>query len=265
MQPLLRFRPLVLLSRTALVEAVPGRVCAVQRLRFALPGGDAAAAAALREYDLGLGDRVKLYAPGARKAKSYSPTDVGTAGGVEITVKIYPGGRNSAFLDRLRVGETAPMSGPWPPRPVRMKRRAGRKVCALAFGIGITEAFHVARAELAKGDAQSVTLLYANRHVEDGIYAAELAAMEAAHGGRFRLVRIYSRDAVDGALRGRVDAAVLGDVFGVGAGGGDAAPEETRFLVVGSKPMMRGVWGMLRKMGYDEKHHALLLKQLQRR
>jgi hypothetical protein len=54
----------------------------------------------------------------------------------------------------------------------------------VAFGIGITEMLHTARAAFESGAALKVTLLWANRHVDQVIFRDELDALLLAFPGR---------------------------------------------------------------------------------
>jgi NAD(P)H-flavin reductase len=77
---------------------------------------------------------------------------------INITLKVYPNGLAYGHLDRLQIGDDAHSSG----------MRAGRThnpgdyVGIVAYGVGITKGLTVARAELEKGDAKKVLILWAS-------------------------------------------------------------------------------------------------------
>jgi hypothetical protein len=104
-----------------------------------------------------LGDVVKMVIPGY-KPKSYSVSALGD-NEFDITFKVYPNGRASGFLDRLQEGDSINSFG----IHCGKTRRSGSFVGLIAYGVGITEAWPIARAELEKGDAQKVVLLWTSR------------------------------------------------------------------------------------------------------
>jgi len=175
---------------------VPEKICPVKTYTFVLPEKSMVLS---RCIDLAAGDVVKMHCIGPEGLgggyKNYSPTDVSTPGSIDLTVKIYPDGKNSQLFDKLQIGQTVGMSGPWPPPKMRAQRlRDGSFVNIDCFGIGITEAIQVARNEiLNKNGATIVTFLYANRHREDAFYKEELSSLRKKAPDRFRLVYLYSR------------------------------------------------------------------------
>lgn len=244
-----------LVSKSTLVE--PNEVsCAVRTFTFRLPNCALGQAKLQESFDLGRGDILKLHlnVNGDQKSythKSYSPTNVSRDDGTfDITVKIYPGGANSEFLDGMAIGDAIHVSGPWP--PTKKERNIGSAVNLVAYGIGMTEIFEVAKAELEHGDAESVHLLYANRYPSDLLYQEELSELQRKYP-HFRVTNIFSRATVPGALQGRIDGDVLQSAFD------STVPDsQKRFLVIGSKPMMRNTWSLLGQLGYNHSQHGLL-------
>ena len=79
-------------------------------------------------------------------------------------------------------------------------------VGVVAYGVGITEALPVAEAELKKGDADSVRLLWASRTMADTFLHNRTEALEKACTDGLTLVRILSRDKCGGCLHARIDS-----------------------------------------------------------
>ena len=264
---------ITLKSIKTLVEGIPGKICAVRTYTFALPDKDALLA---NTISLGHGDLIKVHtmptAPPdlAEKAgghKNYSPTDVSTRGQIDLTVKIYPNGVNSQVFEALKVGESIGVSGPWPPTKMRMKRLPGKKVNLVSFGVGITEAIEVCKAELAQTDADSVKLLYANRYREDAFFRDELEELKSRHPDRFRLVYLYSRESAsqlqEGELGGRVTAKILRQVFDLPTSADQPGHSDQRFVIPGSKQMIQDTWDKyLKDFEYNRKDHSLLLLEM---
>lgn len=243
----LHFRRFALTARETLVSPVTGRVSEVQRLTFALP------ALVALGFRPGLAEHVKVYVPWTRKAKSYSPTSPPErVGSFDLIVKIYPGGRYSQYLSTLLVGDTALMSGPFPHPRVPYLRRTARVLCIVSFGIGITSALPLARAELSH--FERVIMLCANRFRADEALASELDALMARNGDRLTVVRAYSGEGIEGSREGRITTAMLQDVFQLDGG------RDVCFHVVGSKEMIKCAWRMLAQLGYPKRRYAFLRK-----
>jgi len=194
--------------------------------------------------------------------KSYSPTRTSRPGEIDITVKLYPNGRNARLLRSLRVGQDhVYMAGPWR----RKKRVPTSHAYLIAFGIGITEIYPVAK-RLAQ-DGIPATLLYANRHREDVCFRPELELLERDHPLEVRY--LYSRETDDLApneFSGRLDSPdVLREILGLEPNA-DSSPKDATaptsarvsFLAVGSKPMMRQAWNCLSNLGYPRDKYELL-------
>ena len=188
-----------------------------------------------------------------------------TPGQIDLIVKIYPDGVNSQVFEALTVGDSIGISGPWPPGKKRARRLPGKAVNLVVFGVGITEAIEVAKAELVQDDAETVTLLYANRYRDDVFFKDELGALGGRHRGRFRVVHLYSREDVigEGEQKGRVTAEVLQQVFELPTSADQPGHSDQRFVVPGSKQMIRDTWEKhLKVFDYNREDHSLLLIEL---
>lgn len=119
--------------------------------------------------------------------------------------------------------------------------------------MGITHGFATARDELQQGKA-TVHLIHAVRYREEVVLKPEMDALLGRYEDRFRVTRIASRDTVDGWKRGRVDQNVVRESVV------DLEDDRIRFLVVGTKTMIKQTWSMLAEMGYSHKQHALVRK-----
>jgi NAD(P)H-flavin reductase len=195
-----------------------------------------------------MGDVVKMVIPGY-KPKSYSICELRETE-FDVTFKVYPNGRASGFLDRLQVGDYIMSFGK---RGART-RNAGGYVGIIVFGVGITEGYPVAKAELEKGTADKVKLLWASRTEQDTFWRDKLQQFEQDYPEKFELIYLYSREKQEGCLHGRISPALLKEVFK------PPHPDQARFLSVGTKPMMKDVDAMLTEIGYPMPEHHLLPK-----
>lgn len=250
--------PARLLKKVLLVEPTADRL-PVYTLTFATP--DTA-----ENGDLGVridhGDVIKVVVPGY-KPKSYSMS-AARPGEFDITVKVYPNGRASGYLDSIQIGDHINVF------PKGKKRRSsGNHVGIVAFGVGITEAMPIAAAELAKAEASSVVLLWASRTLADTFWHDKAAALKEQYGDRFALVIVLSRDPTNAAAdyHGRVTPDLLHQVFAERWGHAiedNTLRDNTRFLTVGTKDMMKAADAMLTDIGYPgggySGKHALLTK-----
>jgi len=242
--------PARLLRKTCLVEASSDRL-PVYTLTFSNPSGLTSLGVKIDH-----GDVVKVCVPDF-KPKSYSMS-AERPGEFDITFKVYPGGRCSGYLDSVQVGETIEVF-----KRGQLQRRPGKYVGIIAYGVGITEAFPVAKAELEKPEAESVKLLWASKTIGDMFWHEQLSATRQRFPGRFTISTILSREQREGSLHGRITGQTLSDVFDTSWRTGHGEENEAdrdlvRFLVVGTKEMMTDTEMMLRKLGYHWISHALL-------
>lgn len=207
-------------------------------------------------FSIAQGDVVKVCVPDY-KPKSYSMS-AERPGEFDITLKVYPGGRASGYLDRCPIGGSIDVFG-----LAKGKQRCpGSHIGLIAYGVGITEALPVAAALLSEQDLQlgsldwaepeRVLLLWASRTYGDTFWHDRIAALKEQHGDRFEVRTILSREDREGSLKGRVSPEVLSEVFD-GAWGtqpGSNRRAGVRFLSVGTKEMMMDTDKMLGKIGY---------------
>ncbi|MDQ3627610.1 MAG: phenylacetate-CoA oxygenase/reductase subunit PaaK [Actinomycetota bacterium] len=161
---------------------------------------------ALRDaYAFAPGQSVTLrkHIDGREERRSYSICAPAGAR-LRVGVREVPGGMFSAWLvHEVRVGdeiEVQTPTGAFSPAP----GTAGRHVL-VAAGSGITPVLSIAATLLAKPGAH-VTLLYGNRRTSSVMFAEELADLKDAHGPRFDLVHVLSREPREVELfSGRLD------------------------------------------------------------
>ena len=135
---------------------------------------------------------------------------------------------------------------------------SARTICLLLVSFLSSRSFasrSLAMAELNKPDAQQVHLLWGARTFGDMFWHDEISRLEAEHERKFKVTRILSREDREGCLKGRIDASVLGEVFGAWRSEAGA-----RFLTVGTKAMMRQCERNLSDAGFPWPESALLRK-----
>lgn len=122
-----------------------------------------------------------------------------------IGVREIPGGLFSTWLVRdLQPGHTVEVQvpgGSFRADPIV----AAHHLC-IAAGSGITPMLSITASMLANPES-TVTLLYGNRTSNSVMFAEELADLKNAHGDRFNLIHVLSREPRDVELfSGRLDA-----------------------------------------------------------
>jgi len=250
--------PTKLINKTTLVQgdAETGRL-PVHTLTFAIPPRDQVPlhgrrALAHADVALDLGDVVKFVIP-EHKPTPYSVSAM-RPDEFDVTFKVYPNGRASGFLDRLEVGDEIRSFGR---REFRM-RNPGKYVGIIAYGVGITEGLPIAQAELEKGDAEQVHLLWSSRTKADTFWHDDIDALQRTYPDKFRMDYMVSRERHngDGSLHGRVNPEVLQQVFQPGC-----SPDEVRFHAIGTPDMMDMTYKMLEENGYSMPKNELLPHQ----
>ena len=187
-----RFHPL----RISRVDLLTDDAAAIS---FEVPPGTA-------DFDFAAGEALTLrrILGGIEHRRSYSIcAPVGEP--PRIGVREIPGGLFSSWLVReARPGdvvEVQPPSGSFRADPAV----PARHLC-IAAGSGITPLLSITASVLAN-PAATVTLLYGNRTAASVMFAEELADLKDAHGDRFELVHVLSREPREVELfSGRLDA-----------------------------------------------------------
>jgi len=242
--------PTKLINKKTLVESGENRL-PVHTLTFEIPknGTFSGRAQPHSNVRLELGDVVKMVIPNY-KPKSYSMSAL-RHDEFDVTLKVYPNGRASGFLDRLEIGQPINSFG----LTKGKVRNIGDYVGIVAYGVGITEGLPVARAELEKGDAETVVLLWASRTMNDTFWHDDIEDLKKKYPSRFEIVHILSREQKEGCLHGRINSEVLKKVFN------PKDSEQARFLSVGTKEMMRMTDGYLNEIAYSMPKNELIINK----
>jgi ferredoxin-NADP reductase len=284
-----------LLQKYTLVAASPNHL-PVHTLTFAIPITTTTAATTTSKDENGsgravlahsairteLGDIIKIVIPNY-KPKSYCVSAL-RHDEFDVTLKVYPNGRASGFIDRLAVGNGIHTFGLKSTR----SRNPGQFVGVISYGVGITEALPVARSELERASRQEsvdrndddsddflakrVVLLWASRTWADTFWHDQIDELVQRFPDSFHVLHILSREKRADCLHGRIDAGVLDKVFNINSMGSPTSPanpaakngnqrEQFRFISVGTKEMMAQTDSMLAQIGFPMPQHALLPKK----
>lgn len=207
-----------------------------------------------------MGDVIKVCVP-SYKPKSYSMS-AEREGEFDITLKIYPNGRASGYLDSIQIGEDILVF-----RKGNKEYNPGKDVCIIAYGVGITESWPTAVAELEKYETTRVILFWALRTSDEIFWTNEMKLIQEKYPDRFDLIRVFSRETVEGALEGRITGNMITEVLREKwwSSNEDEANEcetdkfeKVRFLSVGTKEMMRQTDDVIASLGYAIPFNKLL-------
>jgi len=222
------------------------------------------------KINISLGDVIKMNIPNY-KPKSYSVSALRLEKNeFDVTVKIYPKGRASGYLDSLQIGDTIRSFGKSSNKHrnfPRLNEQGSERICIIAYGVGITEALPVARAEIERMSGNlnqrstKVILLWASRTMGDTFWHEQIEELQKLHGNdRFEVIHLLSReeDPLGGSYKGRINPTIMKRAFDLE--NAKTNGEFPLFLSVGTKEMMSMTSEMLSSMGYSMPKHKLLLK-----
>lgn len=143
-----------------------------KRFRFELPRG--------ARLGLPIGQHISFkYADsqGRDVMRSYTPvTGDETSGYVDFVIKVYPEGKMSQHVDKLKINDTLLMRGP--KGRFKYSTNMKRSIGMIAGGTGITPMYQVAKEILRNPeDKTQISILFANVSVNDILLKNELDAL----------------------------------------------------------------------------------------
>lgn len=231
---------------------------AVYTLTFEIPQGFefSGRACAHKEIRMDVGDMIRIVIPNYRP-KSYSLSDLRPEQNqMDVTIKIYPNGRATRVLNELKVGDRIHTFG----MHSDFSRNPGKFLGCIANGVSLTEIIPIIESELTKGKVQKVVILWANRTSEDIFWHEKTTLLRRMYPTKFELVHIFSREHSTNlsVLHGNIDTEVIQNVFRPRIEQAKVDHFDVRFLVRGTKEMVRLSEFMLTKIGFPMPRHQLL-------
>lgn len=181
---------------------------------------------------------------GVEHRRAYSLCSDPTRPG-EVAVGVKKAGLVSGFLvDTLAVGATLGALGPSGSYGVQLDAQARRTVVLVAGGSGITPQLAIARGVLRVEPQSRVVLLYANRSVDEIMFAAQLDDLQREFPERL-VIRHVLEQAPEG---------FVGGVGRLGATELDRCPQDAEWFVCGPTGMTEAVVGLLAERGITRVH-----------
>lgn len=142
-------------------------------------------------FDFLPGDHLKIYPDKNNRLefRPYTPTSTPEESGFfELIIKHYPNGKVSGFMRDRVIGDEIAMSGPDTGR--HFVEGMARRIGMVAGGTGITPMISMIRTIIRRGLDVEISLLFANKTVDDIILKEELDkyAVENSNFNRYYIV-----------------------------------------------------------------------------
>ncbi|KAJ8637645.1 hypothetical protein MRB53_011912 [Persea americana] len=187
--------------------------------------------------------------------RPYTPiSDPDSKGYFDLLIKIYPEGKMSKHLEKLKPGDVLEVKGPI--EKLRYKPNMKKNIGMIAGGTGITPMLQIIEAILKNPDDNTqVSLLYANISPDDILLKGKLDVLSTSHPN---LKVFYTVDNPSKNWRGG-KGYISKDMISKGLPG---PSEDTLILVCGPPGMMKHISGEKAK-DYSQGELAGLLKELE--
>lgn len=157
----------------------------------------------------------------------------------ELLVRVVEGGRMSAYLATLRLGDEVAFRGP-AGRSMARFAAGGPDLVLIATGVGVAPLYSLASTLLRAGDGRRVDLYWGLRTTDDLCLTAELDRLADAHDNFRHHVSLSQPDGGWTGLRGRVTESVPAAL----------PPLETqRFILAGNGAMIEEFSAALQEIG----------------
>lgn len=184
---------------------------------------------------------------GKQLARSYTPTSSNKdRGRLELTIKIYPGGALTPYLESLNIGDKIEIRGP--KGEMKYHKNLAKEMGMIAGGTGVTPMFQIIRriCEDPRDDT-NMTFLYANSSEEDILLRDELEALARDHSDQFQLHHILSSPSENwSGKKGRIDKHLIEECLPAPAG------DDSKVLLCGPDGMMEAMKQTLVEIGFKE-------------
>ena len=195
-----------------------------KRFRFAIPESV--------DFSFLPGDHMRIYPDpdNPLEFRSYTPiTTPDETDSFELIIKRYPGGKVSPYMHDRKPGDKVAMSGPH--QGGHFEDGMAEKVGMIAGGTGITPMISIIRSILKRGLDVEISLLFANKSVNDIILKDEFDRY-AAEYRNFKRYYVVDK-APDGweMGEGRIDSQLMKDRL--------FEPSEDTVIFVCGPPMMQ--------------------------
>jgi ferredoxin/flavodoxin---NADP+ reductase len=199
-------------------------------------------------FEAGQFTKLALDVDGERVARPYSLVNAPGAEPLEFYYNVVPEGPLSPRLAALREGETVHVA----PNPagflVLREVPPAENLWLVSTGTGLGPFLSILRSDALWQRFARVTLVHAVRTAADGAYRETIAVLALARGAQFAFVPFVSREAVAGALAGRIPAAIR-DGRLERAAQGELSAQSSHAMLCGNPAMVADVSAALEERG----------------
>lgn len=154
----------------------------VKLFRFGLPSEKHITGASVASVVL-----VMAEIDGKVEVRPYTPTSTpDQAGYFDLMIKVYPNGKMSQHIDKMKVGDCLMVKGPL--QKFVYEPNSKKQMGLIAGGTGLTPMYQLIRKVLDNPDDHTkISLLYANVTPDDIMLREELEQLQAKHPDRFNV------------------------------------------------------------------------------
>jgi ferredoxin/flavodoxin---NADP+ reductase len=199
-------------------------------------------------FEAGQFAKLALDVDGERIARPYSFVNPPGERPHEFYYVTLPGGPLTQRLCRLRAGDAIHLA----PRPAGFLALSevpdGENLWLISTGTGIGPFLSILRTEAPWRRFRQVVLVHAVRRAEERTHRDVIGGLIGGHGEQMRAVSFVSREAAEGALQGRIPAAIedgrLESITGVAL-----SAEKSQVMICGNPEMVKDTSAALARRG----------------
>ena len=206
--------------------------------------------AAFHAFEPGQFARIGLAEDGENVMRPYSFVNAPDEGLHEFYYAVVPEGPLSRRLPHLRAGDDIL----YVPKPngymVLSEIPDARALWMLSTGTAVGPFLSILKSARVWERFEHLVLAHAVRHAEELSYSEEIARLVRKSGGRLRFAPFVSREDADGAMRGRIPAALESGALQERTGL-DISPSDTQFMICGNPQMVKDTTATLLSRGFE--------------
>jgi ferredoxin--NADP+ reductase len=191
--------------------------------------------------------RIALDIGGARIPRPFSFVNPPEDPVLEFYGVLVPDGPLSPRLAELKPGDRLYVADNPSGFLVLDEVAAAEDLWMVSTGTGIAPFLSILRTAAPWERYKRVVLVHAARYGRELVYGDLLADLQRKYPGKFKILRLVSREQSPGTLQGRIPAAI--EDGRLEAAGGPISPERSQFMLCGNPQMLKDVTAVLAARG----------------